>query len=106
MRVGSDRRDIRRGYAGGVTGWAAKDGDSDLGRPNAGVIPLAHTPGMAATGTLAIAGILLLVFGGPLNYTTHDSLNRTDSGGGSIVWRTMESWQSSATIASGGIHRN
>lgn len=31
-------------------------------------------------------------------------LNRTDSGGDSIVWRTMESWQTTAPTASGGIH--
>jgi hypothetical protein len=35
-----------------------------------------------------------------------DTLNRPDSGGDSIVWRNMESWQTAASIASGGIHRN
>ncbi len=35
-----------------------------------------------------------------------DHLNRTDSGGDSIVWRNMESWQTMATTASGGIHPN
>ncbi len=38
--------------------------------------------------------------------TAKGYMNRTDSGGGSIVWRTMESWQRSAITASGGIHRN
>jgi hypothetical protein len=34
------------------------------------------------------------------------SVNRTDFGGDSIVWRNMESWQTTATTASGGIHLN
>jgi RHS repeat-associated protein len=43
---------------------------------------------------------------GPTRYFRDDILNRTDSSGGSIVWRTMESWQRAATTAGGGIHRN